>query len=139
MEKFSSALEEAYAGVPDVIYILPDTDFIEGKTQFKGEVVAEKAIPVLEEIPVDNALELLEALEAQGTLQILRFPKTLPGLPQDKNDIVEKAVLWTGDFGDEYLDLVNQYHPDILETVIQRLKDMGYTPETEVWKNKFGK
>jgi len=42
-------------------------------------------------------------------------------------------MFFFGDFGEQYLDLVEKYHPDVLSKAIKQLKDRGYLFVTAKW------
>ncbi len=136
-ERFAGALEHAYKGRSGVNYKLPAEFFEGGRTQWEAEVISEQAVPVVEEIDVEDALSFLESLEKDGKLRIYRYPNAPEGTPQDKSDIVWRAVAWTIDVGERYLDFTEQYHPDVLSRVIQELRNKNYVPESEKWLKRF--
>ncbi len=130
-ERFEGALEHAYKGKSGSIYKLSADGFMEESAISSGELVSEEETDVIEEIEVEDALEYLENLEAEGKLRIYRYPEIPEGFPKDKSDIVEKAVQWTIDFGEHILDEVEKYHPDVLERVLNDLKYRGYKVKGE--------
>jgi hypothetical protein len=136
-ERFQGALELAYKGKKGSIYKLPSKTFNEGKTQWSAEVVSDKAVIIKEEIIVNNALSFLEKLESDENLIVYRYPNLPPNAPKDKEDIVERGINWTIDFGENTLDQIQQYHPDVLERVIAGLKKKGYKPRNDTWKASF--
>ena len=138
-ERFQGALELAYKGKKGSIYKLPSNSFTEGKTQWSAEVVSEKAVPVKEEIIVNDALSFLEKLEDDGSLIVYKYPNLPPNAPKDKEDIVERGINWTIDFGENTLDQIQKYHPDVLDRVITGLKKKEYEPKNDTWKAIFNR
>ena len=136
-ERFDGALEHAYKNKSGFIYKLPAQTFMGGKTQWSSEVVSTEVVNVIEETTVENTLNYLYELEKKGKIKIYRYPDVPEGYSNDKNDIIQKAVVWTLDYGEKYLDLIEQYHPDILAVVVDKLKSNNYSPKTTKWKEKF--
>ena len=136
-ERFEGALDYAYKSVKGSIYKLSARDFVEGKTQCSGEVVSEFSAEVVEELFVGDSLENILNLEKQEKIIIYRYPNRPSHAPADKIDIIEKAIKWTIEKGDEILNQIEQYHPDVLEKVIQELIDKGYKPTSERWNGKL--
>lgn len=128
VERIKGALELAY-GVrsASIYYLSPDT-FKEGQTSFSTEIVSDSKVKVIKEVVIENALEYILNLERKGKIKIYRFPNLPKHLPDDKSDIIDRGVRWTLDFGDHVLDQIKQYHPDVLEKVINILKEKGYKP-----------
>ena len=136
-ERFEGALKHAYQEKGGVIYRLPAETFLEGKTQWSAEVVSETRVEILEEIEVKDALIFLENLAKKGELIIYKYPNKPKGFPNDKSDIIERAVDWTMKFGENTLDITEKYHPDVLENTIKELKAKNYAPTSKKWKEKF--
>ena len=121
-EQFKGAFKEAYSGQKGSIYKLDTSGFKENQTSFSGEVVFGKPAKVIEEIKIPDALKYLEKFKKEGKIKIYKFPHKPKGAPHDKSDIIEKAVVWTKDFGEDILEQVKKYHPDVLSDVKKRLK-----------------
>ena len=120
-ERFQGALELAYSGKSGSIYGLASAHFQSGQTTWSAEVVSDQPEKVLEEIGVEDALVYLRELEKEGKLRIYRFPLTPGGVPTKKSDLIVKSVRWTIDFGEQVLEDVKKYHPDILHEVLRQL------------------
>src|SRR5690606_12190978 len=82
-ERFEGALEHAYKGKSGSIYKLSADGFMEESAISSGELVSEEETDVIEEIEVEDALEYLENLEAEGKLRIYRYPEIPEGFPKD--------------------------------------------------------
>ncbi len=131
-ERFKDALDLVYKGQKGSIYTLSAKTFHKNKTTWSFELVSTVSVPVIKETTVTNVLSLLEKYKKEGKINIYRYPNLPSNLPSDKEDLVEKAINWTLDFGEQTLDQVKQYHPDILERVISGLQKRGYK-----FKNKI--
>lgn len=121
-ERFAGALDLAYKDKRGSIYKLNGTNFKAGHTSWSAELVSERPENVIEEISISDVLKFLYQLEMKGKLKIYQYPKTPTHVPNDKSDLVKKAVQWTIDFGNKTLDDVKKYHPDILNRVLEELK-----------------
>lgn len=125
-ERFKRAFDLRYGGVKGSIYVLPGKRFIEGKTQWQEEVVCEEAVIPLREIRIENAKEYLLQLSREGKLIIKYYPEKIAETPDDDEDLVYRAVIWTKQFGKGTLEQVKKYHPDLLSRVLQALKENKY-------------
>ncbi len=61
------------------------------------------------------------------------FPNTLDGESSNKEDIVERGINWTIDFGEDTIDRVKEYHPDVLNRVIKGLQERNYKFKNKKW------
>ncbi len=62
------------------------------------------------------------------------FPNVPPDLqPPDKSDVIERGIDWTVNFGEDTLDEIEKYHPDVLPRVLDSLKKQDYKFKTEQW------
>ncbi len=120
-EQFEGAFQHVYGNKKGSIYKLNATHFKNGKTSWSAEVVSERIEPILEEIVVNDVSEFLLKLEREGKLKIYKYPHKPKNAPKDKSDLIEKAARWTIDFGDNTLEQVKKYHPDILQAVLKRI------------------
>jgi GrpB-like predicted nucleotidyltransferase (UPF0157 family) len=121
-ERLKGGLERAYKNQQGSIYTLDGTDFHTGRTSFLSELVCDHACPVLAEEQVGDALEHLLQLEAQGKIEIYRYPNLPPWLPKDKSDLIEKIPTWRNRPTALLLQYVRELHPDILEAVQKKLE-----------------
>jgi hypothetical protein len=120
-ERCAGAFKERYAEKSGSIYILSGLDFHAEETGWSQEVIAEKSQDVLEEIVVENVMDFLINLEKNGALRILYYPNRPSRIPMDDEDLVDKCVLFTKDFGESYLEEVERFHPQLLERVKRKL------------------
>lgn len=127
-ERFPGAFDLRYAGVKGSIYVLPGEPFVEGKTQWEEEVVAEGTVRPLREIPVADAREFLLGLVSTGQLRLCYHPEKIAHIPTDDEDLVFRAAIWHAQFGEKILAQVQQYHPALLARVQQAIADKRYTP-----------
>ncbi len=104
------AFDLGYKNKKGSIYYLKPDSFKENMTSFTPEIFSE--------IPVE--------VEKEGKLMIFMFPNTPEGRSSNKEDIVERGVNWTIDFGENTLGQIKEYHPDVLDRVIKGLQGKGY-------------
>lgn len=121
-ERFDGALEYAYKNKTGSIYTLDGTDFKSGSTTFSREFVCEHTCEVIKEIKIENALKEILNLEAEGEIKIYRYPILPPWIPEDKSDLIEKVIEWSKFPESTVLETVKQFHPDILQKILQNLK-----------------
>lgn len=135
-ERFKGAFDYAYNNKKGSIYVLDGKNFKEGMTTWSAEVVSEFEEQVLEEIAVENVEQFLLKLQKEGKLKIYFYPEVPPYAPKDKSDVIERAVKWTKDFGEHTLGQIEKFHPDILDKVIEALKEQDYVFLDEKWKKR---
>jgi len=123
-EQFKGALEHAYTGQTGSIYKLDGKNFKSGRTSWSAEVVSETAVSVLEEINIKDSLKFLFDLQKEDKLKIYRYPNRPKNAPKDKSDIINKAAQWTIDLGENVLEQVKKYHPDILPKVLKKIEEI---------------
>ncbi len=134
-ERFEGAFDLAYRNKAGSIYILDGTNFKEDQTSWSGDLVSEQEEKVKKEIVVDNVEEFLKKLAKEKKLNIYFYPDQPEDTPTDKSDIIERAVDWTINLGEETLDEVKKYHPDVLEKVLKQLHDKGYKFKSKLTGN----
>ncbi len=125
-ERLAGALDMRYGGVRGSIYILPGDRFLDGQTQWEEEVVCPEPVVPLGEIRVPDAGEHLFRFERQGKLLILRYPERIAGIPDDDEDLVYRAVVWTRTFGAGVVEKFAQLHPHLVERVQKALVEGKY-------------
>jgi hypothetical protein len=132
-ERFKGAFDLGYKNKKGSIYYLKPDSFKENMTSFSLEIVSEIPVKVEKEVIINDAKEYLLNLEKQGKLSIFMFPDTPEGRASNKEDIVEKGINWTIDFGESTLEQIKEYHPDVLDRVIKGLQEKGYVFKTKEW------
>lgn len=121
-ERFAGAFEHRYSGAKGSIYVLPGARFKEGMTAWDEEVVCREAVEPLDEIRIGDAAEYLLRLSAEGRLMIVHYPEKVAGIPEDDEDLVDKAASWARTFGARVLDQLRAYHPHLVPRVLERLE-----------------
>ncbi|HPQ78995.1 MAG TPA: hypothetical protein PLG47_00895 [Candidatus Dojkabacteria bacterium] len=132
-ERFKGAFDLGYKDKKGSIYYLKPDTFKEGMTSYTPEIVSEVPVKVEKEIPINDVQEYLLNLEKEGKLKIFMFPNTLDGESSNKEDIVERGINWTIDFGEDTIDRVKEYHPDVLNRVIKGLQERNYKFKNKKW------
>jgi hypothetical protein len=125
-ERFEGAFKVAYMNVSGSIYILSGRNFKKNQTSWSGDLVSTKKEKVIKEIRIDEVRDFIKSLATEKKLDIYYYPHFPAGLPNDKSDIIEKAVDWTLRFGTDTLEEIKLYHTDILPIVLKKLSDQGY-------------
>jgi len=124
-ERFERAFGLRYGGVTGSIYVLPGDTFLEGETPWEEEVVSPEAVVPIREIRVDDAKQYLLRLVEEGKLILKRYPDRIDVIPEDDEDLVQRAALWYRQSGDAVLERVKQYHPHILDRVKCAINHQG--------------
>ena len=132
-ERFKGAFDLGYKDKKGSIYYLKPDTFKEGMTSYTPEIVSEVPVKVEKEIPINDVQEYLLNLEKEGKLKIFMFPNTLDGGSSNKEDIVERGINWTIDFGEDTIDRVKEYHPNVLNRVIKGLQERNYKFKNKKW------
>jgi hypothetical protein len=124
-ERFRGAFEHRYAGRSGSIYTLPAGRFLSGRTSWEEEVVSREAVVPVREVRVEDARAYLLELAAGGKLLIVRYPRRIDDIPDDDEDLVDKAVNWARRLGPRALEPVKAYHPHLLERVVAKLQGLA--------------
>ena len=121
-ERFERAFDRVFAGKAGSLYTLDGGGFVPGQTPWNEEFVSEQAVVPLEEKRVTYAWVYLQDLARQRRILIARYPEKIAGIPEDDEDIVQKAAEWMGTFGEEVLVALKRDHPQLVARVQARLK-----------------
>ena len=123
VERFKGAFDLRYKNKKGSIYILPGSGFKENQTSWSAEVVSEKdEMKPLEENKINSVKDYLLSLSKENKLTIKYYPDRFSWVPEDDEDLVQKAISWTKQFGNEVLEDVKKYHPDLLDRVLEGIK-----------------
>ncbi len=57
-------------------------------------------------------------------------------IPDNDEDLVERGIVWTRQFGDRILEDIRKFHPNLLERVKGGLKNGKYLLPVTALKNK---
>lgn len=75
-EAYEGALERRFDGAVCYIYEVDPSTFMSGKTSFKGEVVSEKPVKILNCKKVENLYDFLLKLNKEGKIELHFFEDT---------------------------------------------------------------
>ncbi len=75
-EAYEGALKRRFNGAVCYIYEVDPTNFMEGKTSFKGEVVSEKPVKILNSKKIDNIYEHLLELNKESKINLYFYKNT---------------------------------------------------------------
>ena len=120
-ERFADAFEHRYSGASGAIYTLDGAPFLAGRTPWEEEFVCDRAVRLLAEERVDDAAARLLGHAAAGELLLVRYPARIDGIPEDDADLIERAVVWSGRFGEGVLDAFASYHPALMPRIQEEL------------------
>ena len=130
-ERFPGAFDRRYAHRSGSIYVLPGKTFRRGKTSFTEEVVSEVSVWVLREIDVPDVKAYLLQLEQETRLRILYYPERFPGIPEDDQDLVDRAVMGAQQPGNRVLEFVREYHSHLVERILAGIERAKSSAEEE--------
>jgi len=122
VERFKDSLLFAYKDKNGSIYTLDAANFKKGMTSFDLELVSENPCEVIKEDKIQDSLDNILKLESEGKLTIYRYPEVPDFYPNDKSDLVKKAVRSVKKYGELRLEFIKKYHPDIVERVLKGLE-----------------
>lgn len=135
-ERFQGAFKLAYGNKKGSIYSLDSSNFRENQTDWSAELVSERAENVLEESYIENVEDYIMSLVDEKKISLYLYPNLPEGVPKDKSDIVERGINWTMQFGENTLERVLEYHPDVLERVLRGLVNKGYEFKSDRWRTQ---
>lgn len=127
-ERFEGAFDLRYHQVSGSIYVLPGDTFVGGETGWEEEVVSREAVTPLEEIRVGDAKAYLLELAKEDKLIIKFYPEKIAHVPEDDEDLVYWAVIEHKKLGTAALTRLKEYHPHLLERVLQAIEEKKYRP-----------
>lgn len=119
-ERYKGAFDEVYDGKSGSVYKLKADNFMENMTSWDEEVVSEKSEEVIEETTINDIKKYLLDKEKGGELIINYYPER-QGIPDDDQDLVEKAVLFSRINNKNYTETLIKYHH--LE-LVERYKEL---------------
>lgn len=120
LERFDGAIDYRYGGVRGSLYTLPGASFVAGRTTWGSDLVSEEAVVPISEMRVEDAKEHLLRLAAEGRLTVKLWPDRFAGVPDDDEDLVERAVVWNG------LDRLREYHPSLVGRALEAIASGKY-------------
>ena len=120
VERFEGAIERRYGSVQGSVYTLPGHSFVAGRTTWSHDLVSEEAVAPLCETRVDNARDHLIQLAAEGLLIVKFYPDRFAGMPDDDEDLVERAAVWNS------IEGLRKYHPGLVDRALDALASGKY-------------
>lgn len=106
-----------YGGVTGSVYELPGDTFFVGRTAWEGDVVSSVSVPVLVEHEIADAWHALRSAAEGGEVLLYPYPERPSAIPNDDQDLVEKAVIfarWEGNESSVRLRMRAQ-HPSLVD------------------------
>lgn len=119
-ERFAGALERRYGSACGSVYIVPGENFRAGQTSYSKDFVSSEAVEPFDEIKVDDARDYLLRLAAEGRILVKFYPERFC-IAKDDEDLVEKAVRMCRQSGEEVLEQVKDFHPQLLGRVVEAI------------------
>ncbi len=115
-ERFAGAFDRRYGPASGSIYVLPPAGFLAGQTSYSKDLVCSRPVKPLEEIRIASAKNYLLGLAAEGKLVIKFHPERFC-IPDDDEDLVQKAVRMHQRGSSNVLEQVEAFHPQLLRRV----------------------
>ena len=120
IERFEGAIELRYGSKRGSLYVLPGQGFGAGRTTWSHDLVSEEAVAPLREIKVHDAKDHLLRLAAEGRLIVKFYPERFEGMPDDDEDLVERAAAWNSVEG------LRKYHPGLVDRALEAIASGKY-------------
>ena len=123
-EAYQGALKRRFKGESCYIYEVDPTDFIEGETSFKSEVVSEKPVKVLSCTKIDDLYDYLLKLIDEGKIEFKQYSLDVDYQKEIKERIKNRIELfetWKDKESIGYKFCL-QYHSGILKQVEEKSK-----------------
>ncbi len=117
VERFKGAIECRYGGVHGSLYTLPGRSFMAGRTSWSHDLVSEEAVMPLREERVDDAGDYLLRLVAEGRLTVKFYPDRFAGMPDDDEDLVERAAALNS------VGRLKKYHPHLVDRALEAISN----------------
>jgi len=123
VERFEGAMERRYGSIRGSLYTLPGRGFVAGRTTWSHDLVSEESVTPLRETRVDNANDYLLRLAAGGRLIVKFYSDRFAGMPDDDEDLVERAATWNS------MDRLRKYHPSLVDRALEAIASGKYGAE----------
>ena len=121
-ERFEGAFDRRYGSVRGSIYVLPGDKFLAGQTSYSEDFVCLEPVKPLHEFRVDNAKDYLIQLASTSKLIIKFYPERFC-IAEDDADLVEKALRMCHQSGEEVLEQMRGFHPQLLGQVMKAIEE----------------
>jgi hypothetical protein len=72
---------------------------------------------VLKEEIITDLYEFLTILDKNKLMRICYFPEKINGIPQDDQDLVDRAIIKYRMYGESIMKVVMEHHPQLFERV----------------------
>ena len=102
VESYSGAFSDLYEGVSGSIYVLPGKTFKEGLTVWPEEVVSDVAVPIIQEIYIENILDHLNKLHKTGDIEMYLYDNKPEWLQNYIKGLFNHTDLYDGKFVEHY-------------------------------------
>jgi hypothetical protein len=108
------------------IYQYKYRDFDKVDTCWIDRVNITESCDVDKEVVINDLYDYLMELQLKGLLIISFFPNRINGIPEDDQDLVDRAVLKYRMYGETIVDTIRQVHPQLLDRVLQGIKSEAF-------------
>lgn len=125
-ERFKNAFRYRYDNCSGSIYLLSKEKFEENKTGWNEEVICEEEVNVIEEITIDDVKDYLLSLIHKGDILFIEYPNKIANIPDDNEDLVERGIVWTRQFGKSELKNFRTLHPNLVARIEKGLSEGKY-------------
>lgn len=116
-ERQPGGFEKRYRTTAAAIYTLNDKSFKNHSECWIEEVVSSESILPVSELKIENVRQFLEELNQESRLKIIRYPNKVSLIPKDDSDLIRKALKWTYEIGEPFMEHLEQVNPLILSKV----------------------
>lgn len=120
-ERQPDAFEKRYAGKEASLYKLPGTSFEQDDSCWIEELISKESVIPFQEEKINDVASYLENFQREGKLIIKRFPEKISLIPSDDSDLLRKALKWTSELGEEFLQSLAVINPPVFEKVLSHL------------------
>lgn len=121
-ERFAGAFDRVFRGKSGSIYVLDSSGFVSGLTSWSEELASGRAVVPLDGHRIADAWSFLQSLAEQRLLLIACYPEKIAGIPEDDEDIVQKAAVWSRTSGEQIMAALRRDHPGLVARVEALLK-----------------
>jgi hypothetical protein len=122
-ERFAGAFDRAKANLTGSVYVLPDSSFQTNRTGFHAELVSERAVIPLLEIPIEDAKTHLLEFQDSGQLKIYSYPDRPNDYPSDDSDLIANALALVAVQGQSFLDWLEREYRNDLPHVLKAVRE----------------
>ncbi|PKM87729.1 MAG: hypothetical protein CVU85_05275 [Firmicutes bacterium HGW-Firmicutes-10] len=116
-ERYEKSIFSTLKGKKVSIYQLKPCVKDSVETYWSDRYIINEGCEVLKEEIITDLYEFLTILDKNKLMRICYFPEKINGIPQDDQDLVDRAIIKYRMYGESIMKVVMEHHPQLFERV----------------------